>query len=146
VRGIEVSHGEVEASIRGRHTAHHAARDERPGGGLRASGTLELDGVRSSRIEYTVTRSDLARLKDFLGRDVAGEATTTGTMTGTLDRMRFAGDATIDRLVAADIEAGTNSGSYDVTIPTDNPVQAAGTIKGKHALVKASVKSCSPAD
>jgi len=138
VRGIEVSHGEVEASIADGTLHITRLATNGPGVDLRASGTLELDGVRSSRIEYTVTRSDLARLKDVLGRDVAGEATTTGTMTGTLDRMRFAGDATIDRLVAADIEAGTNSGSYDVTIPTDNPVQAAGTIKGKHALVKAS--------
>ena len=126
VRGIEVSHGDVEASISDG-TLHIAKLSTNgPGVDLQASGTLELDGVRSSRIAYTVTRSDLARLKEVLGRDVAGEAITTGTIAGRLDRMRFAGDATIERLAAAGFDSGTNTGSYDVTIPTDNPMQASG--------------------
>ena len=137
VRGIEVTHGDVQASIAD--GTLHIARlvTAGPGVELDASGTLELDGIRSSRIAYNVTRSDLAQLKAVLGRDVAGQATTTGTLTGPLDRMRFTGEATLHDLIAAGVEANSTSGTYDVTVPTDNPVQVVGTLKGQHTGVNA---------
>jgi len=137
VRGIQVSHGDVQASITDGTLHINRLVTTGPGVDVDATGTLELDGVRSSRISYNVTRSDLAKLKDLLGRDVAGQATTNGTLTGPLDRMRFAGEATLDHLVATGIESNTNRGTYDVTIPTDNPTQAVGTIKGQHGEVSA---------
>jgi autotransporter translocation and assembly factor TamB len=137
VRGIEVSDGSVEASI-DNGTLHLASLDAHgPAVDVRANGSLELDGVRSSSIAYTVTRSDLAKLKEFIGRDVAGMATTAGKLTGPLDRMRFTGEASVDRLAASGFEATTTSGSYDVTVPTDAPQQSGGTLKTHHSFVRA---------
>ncbi|HUR35783.1 MAG TPA: translocation/assembly module TamB domain-containing protein [Vicinamibacterales bacterium] len=137
VRGLEVARGEVEARID--NGTLHIARLETTGPGvdLRASGTLELDGQRSSRVTYQVTRSDLSRLKALIGRDAAGQAVTSGELTGPTGGMRFKGTGSIDRLAVSGLAALTTSATYDVTIPTEAPAQATGTLQVRGSFVNA---------
>ena len=104
---------------------------------LEASGTLELDGVRSSQIAYHVTRSDLSKLASTIGRETSGELITAGRLTGPLDRMRFVGDGTLTRLAASGVEALTTSATYDALIPTDDPRGALAIVKGRLSSVTA---------
>src|SRR5206468_3033466 len=47
---------------------------------LQTAGRLELDGERSSQLDYTVLRGDLALVKDWLGRDISGDIVTRGQL------------------------------------------------------------------
>jgi autotransporter translocation and assembly factor TamB len=137
VRGLDVSTGEVVATLKQGTMQIERLTTSGPGVDLQASGTLELDGVRSSSITYEVTRSDLSQLQSLIGRAMTGEAITSGRLTGPLDRMRFAGKAAVTRLAASGIEALTTSATYDLTVPTADPVQANGQLDAQLSFVRA---------
>lgn len=137
VRGIEVSGGDARVSL-----ADGTMQIERlvatgPAVDLEASGMLELDGVRGSRLDYRVTRGDLARLRAVLGRDMSGQAASSGQLTGPLDRMRYVGDGSVRSLSVSGFDATTTSATYDVTIPRDDPTRARGSVKAQLSGVMA---------
>jgi hypothetical protein len=104
---------------------------------VRATGTLELDGSRSSRIDYAVSRADLDRLEDTIGRKIAGTVTTSGQLTGPLDRMQFAGEGTIAQLEAGGVKALTTELHYEAMVPTRTPDQSSGRVTGRASFVEA---------
>ncbi len=137
IRAVDVTRGSVHATI-----ANSTMRIERlatsgPGADLQASGTLELDGIRSSSVDYRVTRADLSKLEALLGRAMNGDAVTTGHLSGPTGRMRFQGDGSINRLAASGVEVLSTSATYDVVVPSDDPSGASGSVKAHLSFVKA---------
>ncbi|MEQ1911168.1 MAG: hypothetical protein ABMA15_20280, partial [Vicinamibacterales bacterium] len=127
VRGIDVASGSAVVSLADstlrmeRVTASGESMD------LEAHGTLELDGARSSLLEYRVTRGDLSKLPQLVGTGYRGEVTTTGSLTGPVDRPRLQGEATARNFGTADIDVSTGAAHYDVTLLPDTPERSAGT-------------------
>ncbi|MBS1817680.1 MAG: translocation/assembly module TamB domain-containing protein [Acidobacteria bacterium] len=137
VRTIDVTRGRVEASLDQGTLRIDALSLTGPGADLEASGALELDGERSSALDYRITRADLSRLETVIGAGYAGRVVTTGRLTGPLDRMRFTGSGTLAQVSAAGITARSGTATYDVVIPSDAPSQATGTLTTSLADVTA---------
>ena len=137
VRLVDVTRGSVQASMA--NSTMRIAQLETSGAGadVQASGTLELDGVRSSSLDYRVTRADLSTLEALLGRGRAGEAVTTGRLTGTTERMRFRGDGSVSRLSGSGVEALTANASYDLAVPSGDPASTRGSVTAHLLVVKA---------
>jgi translocation and assembly module TamB len=146
VRGLHVAQGTVTASLRDATLHIERLETSGPEADVRADGTLELDGIRSSAIDYQVTRSDLSTLEAQLGRAMSGEAVTSGRLTGPLDRMRFQGEATVTKLAASSIEALTTTGTYDVTIPPADPRETTGRVDGRVSFLRAFGREVNSAD
>src|SRR5262249_36160497 len=64
---------------------------------------------------YDVVRADLEKLRPVIGGALTGLATTHGRLTGSLDRPRVAGEASLSDFTAPEFEALTLTGSYDIT-------------------------------
>ncbi len=137
VRLVDVTRGSVQASMAGGTMRIANLEISGPGADLEASGTLELDGVRSSSLDYRVRRADLSKLEALLGRRLAGDAVTAGRLTGTTARMRFQGDGSVSRLAASGVEVGATNGSYDVAFPSDIPSAATGSVKAHLSSMRA---------
>ncbi len=137
VRAIDVTRGSVQASIANSSMRIDRLETSGPGADLQASGTLELDGVRSSSIDYRVTRADLSKLEALLGRPAAGEAITSGHLSGPTGRMRYQGEGSISRLATSGVEVLTANASYDVAVPSEDPTAVSGAIKTHLSFVKA---------
>jgi autotransporter translocation and assembly factor TamB len=137
IRGLEVSAGEVSARLEEGTLRIARLATSGPGADLTASGTLELDGLRSSNVSYEITRSDLSQLQAALGREMTGEAVTTGRLTGPLDRLRFEGTGGLTRAAVSGVEMLTTSGTYDVTVPPSDPAAASGRIDARLSYVRA---------
>jgi hypothetical protein len=103
---------------------------------LQATGALELDGRRSSQIDYKIVRGDLALLEETLGRRAAGDLTTSGHLNGPLDRMRLVGEAAIGRLDVSGVQALSTDVRYDITVPSDAPDRAVGTVEGRASFIR----------
>jgi autotransporter translocation and assembly factor TamB len=138
VRGIDISRGSVDATMADGTVHIERLVTSGPGVDLDARGTLELDGVRSSSLDYRVTRSDLSMLTALVGNDLRGAATTSGRITGPIDRMHFEGDGTLTGLAASGIEAETTTARYSMTVPIDDPTRATGTLHARLLSVTAS--------
>jgi autotransporter translocation and assembly factor TamB len=104
---------------------------------LRATGRIEFDGTRSSQLDYTILRGDLALVRDLIGREVAGEIASSGQLTGPTGRLRVKGSGTLSRVEASGLKAESADLNYDATIPTDMPENAAGTIDGTITSIEA---------
>jgi hypothetical protein len=133
-----VSHGEVEASIADG-TLHLRGSRQRPGGGPAGERDLELDGVRSSMIG--LHSAQRPRQVDVLaGSPEQRPRPDTGRL------IACGSPATPPSIVSSRRHrGGTNSGSADVTIPADNPVQLLERSR-QVPLVKASGRVAVPAD
>jgi len=103
---------------------------------LRATGRLEWDGTRSSQLDYTIVRGDLALLRDLIGRLMSGEIASSGQLTGPIGRIRVKGSGTLARVDAFGLKAQTAALNYDATIPTDAPENASGTIDGNISSIQ----------
>lgn len=137
VRDVEVTRGSAQVRLADSTMRIARLSTTGPGADLQASGTLELDGTRSSAIEYRVPRADLSKLDALLGRRLAGDAATAGRMTGPTGRPRFQGDGTVSRLSASGVEALTSRATYDVALPGDDPTRATGTVQAQLSSVSA---------
>lgn len=137
VRGLPVSSASVDAALDRGTLSLTKLIASAPGADLEAGGTLELDGVRSSRIEYNVTHADLARLEAFIGEGFAGELVTRGVLSGPLGRMRVQGDGALSRFAASGVTALATQVSYDVTLPDADPQQAIGTLLARASFAQA---------
>lgn len=137
LRTLHVDSGRVVAALANGTVTISELQAAGPAIEIRADGTLELDGSRSSRIDYVVARADLAQLEETIGRKVAGTVTSSGQLTGPLDRMRFVGEGTVARLEAAGVKALTADLRYDATVPTGTPDQSSGRVEGRASFVEA---------
>jgi hypothetical protein len=124
VRGIAVTSGTAEATLSGGTLRIVRLETRGPAVDVRAEGTLELDGERSSALDYWITRSDLAALTSSRGTAIEGDGTTSGRLTGPLGLPRFEGEGEIARFTASGVSAQRITGTYDVTVPTDDPSRA----------------------
>ncbi len=136
VRGVVVTTGEVEATLERSTLSASRLVLGAPGADLEARGSLELDGVRSSRVEYQVTHSDLARLPDVVGPGYEGELVTHGTLTGPLDRPRLTGEATLSRFAAPRVTALATTARYDVTLPDFDAARAIAAVEARATFVQ----------
>ena len=128
VRGVDVTTGHVEAGLEAGTMRIARLSTTGPGADLEASGTLELDGTRSSDLAYSITRADLGTLRDLIGADVQGQAVTRGRMTGPVGLLRFTGQGSVSRLASSGVEAHSATADYDVMVPSDDPMKARGTM------------------
>lgn len=131
VRGVDVTTGHIEAGLDAGTMRIARLSTAGPGADVEASGTLELDGILSSELAYSVTRADLGKLRELLGVDAQGQAVTRGRMTGPIGTPRFVGDGTVTRAIASGVEARTITADYDMTIPTDDPAKARGVVNAR---------------
>jgi translocation-and-assembly-module (TAM) inner membrane subunit TamB-like protein len=104
---------------------------------LEASGRVELDGTRSSELDYTIVHGDLALVRDLIGREVSGEIVSKGQLTGPLGRIHLHGTGTLAHAEGAGLKALSGDLNYDATIPSDAPENAAGTIDGHINAIEA---------
>lgn len=137
LRGIAITSGDVDAVLEGATLSLPRVLLRAPGLDLEGRGSLELDGVRSSRIEYQVTHGDLARLQDLVGPGYEGEVVTRGTLTGPLARPRFTGEATVSRFVSGRISALSATARYDVTVPDYDAAQSIAALDLRATFVQA---------
>jgi autotransporter translocation and assembly factor TamB len=91
-------------------------------------GTIELDGTRSSRFAYEVTRGDIGMAASMSGRQATGRLTTKGQLTGPLDRLQFVGAGTLSQLAVGSANLLGAEVSYDASIPTAEPARAHATL------------------
>lgn len=98
---------------------------------LEASGRVEFDGKRSSELDYTINRADLALVKDLIGEEASGDIVSKGQMTGPLDRVRLRGSGTLSRVEMSGVKALSADLNYDASIPTDAPEKSFGTADGR---------------
>jgi autotransporter translocation and assembly factor TamB len=104
---------------------------------LEATGRLELDGNRSSQIDYSVLRGDLALVKDWIGRDIAGEMITKGQLTGPSSQIRLVGEGTVARVESSGMTALSANLKYDATVPTEAPAKTSVEIDGRVTSIEA---------
>ncbi|MFN7984025.1 MAG: AsmA family protein, partial [Vicinamibacterales bacterium] len=128
VRDVPIQRGEVEASMSSSTLSLAHLRVTGPSLDADASGSLELDGTRSSHLTYHVGRGDLARLDAVIGPGFAGSIATTGTLTGTTGAPRASGSGTAQRLEHGNVELSTGAFQYDVTLDPESLERARGTI------------------
>jgi hypothetical protein len=98
---------------------------------LEASGRVEFDGKRSSELDYTINRADLALVKDLIDDEASGDIVSKGQMTGPLDRVRLRGSGTLSRVEMSGVKALSADLNYDASIPTDAPEKSFGTADGR---------------
>lgn len=131
VRTVPIDSGDLSASLREGTLGVQRLHVTGPAIDLEATGTLELDGERSSQLDYTIVRGDLSLLKSVAGRDISGEIVSRGRLTGPTSRIRLAGTAAAARIDTSGLKALTADLQYDATIPADAPGAAAGKVEGR---------------
>jgi len=136
VRGVPVERGAMTATLSGSALTVTALEISGSAVAGHASGLLALDGQKPSRLDYAIDHADLSQLEALIGRKVPGDLATTGQLTGPLDRVRLAGNGTVNRFEISSVSALTTTGTYDVTIPSD-PVESTARIEGRATFVKA---------
>ena len=137
VRGVDLTSGDVSATLNNETLTFTALNVSGPAIEGSARGTLELDGRRSSAIDYTLVRGDLAQLRGLHGRELEGDLSTQGQLTGPWDRVRLVGDGTLSRFRATGVDALTTTAHYDATVPTGAPDQTVARVDGRMSLVEA---------
>jgi len=131
VRDFQLDAASVDATLRDS-TLTIARLDVRgPALEGRGNGSVAFAGDVTSDFAYDLTRADLARLQSVIGGNAGGTLTTKGRLTGPWTALRAAGDASIAQLDAAEINALTMTGQYDVTVPSGDLVQAKGRVSGR---------------
>jgi autotransporter translocation and assembly factor TamB len=135
VRGFDVEQAAVRVALEHSTLRIDSLTAASRGTDLVASGSLELDDMRSSRIEYRVDHADLARWSSVLGSSMTGTVAARGVLTGPLDRLRFAGDADVALIDASGARIPAGQVAYDVTVPPGAP----GASSGSLALTAATV-------
>jgi len=101
------------------------------------SGTLELDGIRSSQCDYEITRGDLAHLKPIIGIDAAGTLATSGQMTGPTTELHFAGKGSVAQLQIDGVNVLTANAAYDGVVPTGAPERSHAKLDGDASFIDA---------
>jgi len=127
-RGIPIQRGEVETSLSEGSLTLSRLRVADPALDAEASGVLELDGIRSSNLSYHVARGDLSKLETLLGSGAIGTITTTGTLSGPVDRPHVAGTASGQRLAYGSLELSTGAAQYDVALDPNVYERSRGTV------------------
>jgi autotransporter translocation and assembly factor TamB len=120
IRKIQVDEGQVSAELKDNGTL--AIRQMALNGAAidgTAAGTIELDGVRGSQLDYEITRGDLAQLTALTGTDAVGTFATSGRMSGPTTELRFAGQASASQLQVAGVKVLTTNAKYEAVVPTD---------------------------
>jgi hypothetical protein len=128
VRGLQLD--KAEASARLSNQTLHIERLAATGPMLdgHGEGTIELDGTRSSRFDYEVTRGDVGLFAAMNGRQATGRLTTKGRLTGPLERLQFVGAGTLSQLAIGSASVLGAEVSYDASIPIAEPAQARATL------------------
>jgi autotransporter translocation and assembly factor TamB len=138
IRKIPVDEGQVSGTLRDNGTlAVQQMTVSGPAVTGTGSGTIELDGQRSSHFEYELTRGDLEKLKALTGSDAAGAVVTRGLMTGPTSELRFAGNASISQLQVSGVKVLTAAAKYDASVPTDAPERSRVALDGNASFVEA---------
>jgi autotransporter translocation and assembly factor TamB len=123
VRGIPLDSGSLAATLTDSTLNVSSLHASGPKIEATGSGTLELDGERSSQFAYKVASADMSLANDASGRHLSGTIATTGQLTGPTTVLRLTGDATVSDLHDLDV-AGTDilttTAQYDVTVPDDS--------------------------
>ena len=123
IEGAAIDGGSLTATLKDATldvTSAHVAGPRIDG---RGAGSLELDGERSSRFDYTVARADVSLADRAAGRRLAGTMATTGRLTGPTTALHLVGDATATDLKDLDVEgatAATTTMAYDMTVLPDD--------------------------
>jgi autotransporter translocation and assembly factor TamB len=118
-RGVQIDTGRIEARLSGGTLTLPSVEMTGPAIEMKGSGVVELDGTRSSSLDYDIARADLSQLRELLGRELLGAAITKGRLTGPSHALRLAGEGTITRLAASGVNALTASASYDLLLGRD---------------------------
>jgi autotransporter translocation and assembly factor TamB len=101
------------------------------------SGTIELDGVRSSAFDYEITRGDLARLKPLIGADASGTLATSGHLSGPTTELHFAGKGSASQLKMDGVSVLTANAAYDAAVPTGAPERSRAKLDGDASFIDA---------
>ena len=130
VRDIRLDTTELSAGLADETLTIERFHGTGPAIDLEATGRVQWDGKRSSQVDYHVIRGDLTLVGDFIGQAASGEISSTGQLTGPLDRIRLVGNGNLAKVEVSGIKVATGELTYDATVPTDDPRNTSGTIDG----------------
>jgi TamB, inner membrane protein subunit of TAM complex len=136
VRGVQLDSSDIDASLADSALTVRSVRAAGAAIDAQGAGMLLLDGQRSSQFDYDIARVDLSLAGDLLGREVFGEMTTTGRLTGPTTALRLEGEATANRFESSGVKAMVTTASYDVTIPPAAPADLSGRVTGRASFVE----------
>jgi hypothetical protein len=137
VRSIPVLRGEVKAALKD--MALHVTRLQVEGPALAAegSGTIGLDNNLDSLFDYDIVYADLERLQELIGRQISGQLTARGRLTGPLSDAHLAGAGTLNHFDAPGFKALTASLEYSAEIPPDGLRRGSVSLDGSLSFVEA---------
>ena len=135
-RGVQLNSSSIDARLTGGVLTVRHVQVAGPAIDAQGAGILLLDGERSSQFDYDIARADLSLARGVLGREVFGEMTTKGRLTGPTTALRLEGQATLNRLEASGIKALATTATYDVTIPPAAPAEISARVTGRSSFVE----------
>ena len=136
IRGVHVDKGSIAARLAGATLDVSNLQLTGPTLDARGTGTLELDGQRSSSFEYNVTRADLSLASNTAGHELSGTLVTTGHVTGPTTALHVAGDATVSDAEVDGAKTRTAVGQYDLTVPWDDPGRTSARLSVRTSLLE----------
>ncbi len=136
VRGVQLDSSSIDASLAGSVLTVRHAQVAGPAIDAKGAGSVMLDGERSSQFDYEIARADLSLARDVLGREVFGEISTKGRLTGPTTALRLEGEATVNRIEASGVKAMVTTAAYDVTIPPAAPADISARVTGRASFVE----------
>ena len=94
------------------------------------SGSIELDGTRSSRFDYEITRGDVGLIAAMSGRAAIGRLSTKGQLTGPTDRLQLTGAGAVSQLTVGRVNVLNSDLTYEASVPVAEPARAKATLSG----------------
>jgi hypothetical protein len=94
------------------------------------SGSIELDGIRSSRFGYEITRGDVGLIAALEGRAASGRLSTKGQLTGPTDRLQVTGAGELSQLAVGRVNVLGSELTYDASVPVAEPARATAKVSG----------------
>jgi hypothetical protein len=138
VRGVEIEAGEFSGALAGGTLSVAALNVSGPAVAGSGAGSIAFSDPSQTTFNYDVTRASLPAFERILGRRIDGTIATKGVMRGLPGALRFTGEASAERLEAADIRAELSTASYDATVPDDDPARATVRVEGRVSSLEVS--------
>ncbi|HWW82803.1 MAG TPA: translocation/assembly module TamB domain-containing protein, partial [Vicinamibacterales bacterium] len=130
LRGFRVDSGNVQATLRDRTLLIPSINVKSSALDGHGAGKVAIVDGQESAFDYEITHADLAQLKDVIGRDLGGQLSTNGRLTGTNTAPHVKGSAAIMELRASDLAALTATSEYDATFPEGGLSTTRGQVSG----------------
>lgn len=131
IRGVPVTSASLSGAVHDSTATISRMEVSAPSVEGAGEGTIALTGDRPWDFKYDIRTADLAKLEPVIGAGARGEVSTTGRLTGSWASLRAAGSGTLNRFGAANVEALSSTGTYDVVVPSGRVADADARVDGR---------------